>query len=119
MGDNVGVPRTDPAPHPAAGVAEALGDAIGSRRDAMSNPNATEIAAAATELRRGGLVAFPTETVYGLGADASNREAVRRIFEVKGRPTSHPLIVHFADRIELDRFAEDVPELARRLAEAF
>jgi len=100
-------------------MAEARGDAIRSRSDAMPSPSATDLAAAAAELARGALVAFPTETVYGLGADASNPQAVRRIFEVKGRPSSHPLIVHFADAGELDRYAQDVPDLARRLAEAF
>ncbi|HYP06668.1 MAG TPA: Sua5/YciO/YrdC/YwlC family protein, partial [Bryobacteraceae bacterium] len=57
-------------------------------------PTKEEIATAAAILRRGGLVAFPTETVYGLGANALDREAVRRIFEVKGRPATSPLIVH-------------------------
>ncbi|MDP3424516.1 MAG: Sua5/YciO/YrdC/YwlC family protein, partial [Burkholderiaceae bacterium] len=54
----------------------------------------TQIKAAARLLRAGGVVAFPTETVYGLGADATNPEAVRKIFEIKGRPADHPLIVH-------------------------
>jgi L-threonylcarbamoyladenylate synthase len=67
-------------------------------------------------LRAGGLVAFPTETVYGLGADASNAAAVRRIFEVKGRPASHPVIVHLADGVQLANWARDIPEAARKLA---
>jgi L-threonylcarbamoyladenylate synthase len=67
-------------------------------------------------LRAGGLVAFPTETVYGLGADASNAAAVRKIFEVKGRPASHPVIVHLADGVQLANWARDIPESARRLA---
>jgi len=63
-------------------------------------------------------VAFPTETVYGLGADASNAEAVARIFRVKGRPAGHPLIVHVAGIEDLGRFAETLPASALRLAEA-
>ena len=74
---------------------------------------------AATVLRAGGLVAFPTETVYGLGADARNPEAVARIFAVKGRPTDHPLIVHLADAGQVAGWARDIPETAWRLAEAF
>jgi len=70
-------------------------------------------------LRRGGLVAFPTETVYGLGADASSPAAVARIYEVKGRPAGHPLIVHISDIGELDRWARDVPEAAIKLAAPF
>jgi L-threonylcarbamoyladenylate synthase len=77
------------------------------------------LARAVEVLRRGGLVAFPTETVYGLGADASNEAAVERIYQVKGRPRSHPLIVHIGDAGELDRWARDVPQAARRLAERF
>jgi L-threonylcarbamoyladenylate synthase len=69
-------------------------------------------------LRAGGLVAFPTETVYGLGADASQNAAVRRVFDVKGRPHGHPLIVHLAPGAPLDGWARDVPELARRLVAA-
>jgi L-threonylcarbamoyladenylate synthase len=65
------------------------------------------------------LVAFPTETVYGLGADARNVEAVTRIFAVKGRPADHPLIVHLASAEELPHWAARVPEAARRLAAAF
>jgi L-threonylcarbamoyladenylate synthase len=71
---------------------------------------------AAGVLRAGGLVAFPTETVYGLGADASNAAAVRRIFEVKGRPASHPVIVHLADGVQLANWAREIPEAARKLA---
>jgi L-threonylcarbamoyladenylate synthase len=77
----------------------------------------TQIEAAARQLRAGGVVAFPTETVYGLGADATNPEAVRKIFEIKGRPADHPLIVHIADAALLDRWAREIPEMARRLAE--
>jgi L-threonylcarbamoyladenylate synthase len=70
-------------------------------------------------LRAGRLVAFPTETVYGLGADATNESAVRRIFEVKGRPEAHPLIVHIAAAERLPIWAAGVPDAARRLAERF
>lgn len=77
------------------------------------------VARAAEALERGLLVAFPTETVYGLGADASSAAAVDRIFATKGRPRSHPLIVHVADVDGLDRLGRDVPPVARKLADAF
>ena len=64
-------------------------------------------------------MAFPTETVYGLGADASNQQAVARIYEVKGRPTDHPLIVHISSINNLDKWAKDIPEYAVKLARAF
>ncbi len=64
-------------------------------------------------------MAFPTETVYGLGADARNPEAIRRIYEVKGRPTDHPLIVHISSLNQLDKWAIDVPEYAIKLARKF
>lgn len=80
-------------------------------------PEAVDEAAAC--LRAGGGVAFPTETVYGLGADASNVDAVRRVFAIKGRPADHPLIVHLADARWLDDWARDVPGPARALARAF
>ena len=70
----------------------------------------TDIAAAAAVLRAGGLVAFPTETVYGLGADASRDDAVAKIFDVKRRPRAHPLIVHV---LALGDWARDVPDSAR------
>ena len=69
-------------------------------------------------LRGGGLVALPTETVYGLAGDASNPTAVSRIFAAKGRPPTHPVIVHLPDAGALDRWATDVPAWARALAEA-
>jgi L-threonylcarbamoyladenylate synthase len=78
-----------------------------------------EIEKAAAILRAGGLVAFPTETVYGLGADASNAAAVRRIFVAKGRPADHPLIVHIADMTGLKHWAADVPRGAWVLAEKY
>jgi L-threonylcarbamoyladenylate synthase len=70
----------------------------------------------AANLLAGGLVAFPTETVYGLGADACNSDAVARIYSVKGRPADHPLIVHVASMAGLGDWAEDVPEYAIALA---
>src|SRR5690349_18882777 len=70
-------------------------------------------------LRAGGLVAFPTETVYGLGADASNPEAVKKIYAAKGRPRNHPLIVHLANAAQLRDWAADVPHAAERLAQRF
>lgn len=73
---------------------------------------------AVAAIRSGALVAMPTETVYGLAADATNPAAVRRLFAVKGRPTDHPLIVHLADPEDLDRWAPDAPDNARRLAAA-
>jgi L-threonylcarbamoyladenylate synthase len=79
----------------------------------------TDIDQAARVLAAGGLVAFPTETVYGLGADARVPAAVARIYAAKGRPTAHPLIVHVGDAAELDRWAADVPPAARVLAAAF
>jgi L-threonylcarbamoyladenylate synthase len=70
-------------------------------------------------LLAGELVALPTETVYGLGADATSPEAVARIFAAKGRPADHPLIVHLADAASLEQWAEDIPQAARDLAVAF
>lgn len=78
-----------------------------------------EIRRAAEILRAGGLVAFPTETVYGLGADAASAAAVARLFAVKGRPADHPVIVHFADADQAFGWAREVPEGARRLAARF
>ena len=82
-----------------------------------ATPAAVE--AAADALRAGRLVAFPTETVYGLGADAANADAVRAIFAAKGRPPDHPLIVHLPDASHLDAWAREVPGGARALAAAF
>ena len=78
-----------------------------------------EIAKAVAILRAGGLVAFPTETVYGLGADARNPGAVAKIFAAKGRPQTHPVIVHLAEAGQLEEWAWPVPESARRLAARF
>jgi L-threonylcarbamoyladenylate synthase len=74
---------------------------------------------AARILRAGGLVAFPTETVYGLGADASNPEAVKKIYAAKGRPRNHPLIVHLASAAQVRDWARDISETGKRLAERF
>ncbi|MFD9303197.1 L-threonylcarbamoyladenylate synthase [Streptomyces sp. NPDC060048] len=79
----------------------------------------SDIEKAAGVLRAGGLVALPTETVYGLGANAEDPAAVARIFQVKGRPPSHPLIVHLAGAEHLDDWVQDVPQAARLLAEHF
>lgn len=81
--------------------------------------DSSSIAKAVEVLRAGGLVAFPTETVYGLGADASQADAVRRIFRAKGRPADHPVIVHLAAAQELGEWARDIPDAAWRLAERF
>jgi len=78
-----------------------------------------DIERAVAILRRGGLVAFPTETVYGLGADAQRAEAVERIFAAKGRPSDHPVIVHVPAGADLGRWAARVPVAAERLAERF
>lgn len=85
---------------------------------AGGSPRGTDVARAAALLSEGGLVAFPTETVYGLGADASREAAVARIYAAKGRPRAHPLIVHLAPEARLEDWATDVPPLAHRLAAA-
>jgi L-threonylcarbamoyladenylate synthase len=85
----------------------------------ISNCTASALKDAATSLIAGNLVAFPTETVYGLGADASNQQAVARIYEVKGRPTDHPLIVHISSINNLDKWAKDIPAYAVKLARNF
>jgi L-threonylcarbamoyladenylate synthase len=77
-----------------------------------------DMPAAVRALREGGLVAFPTETVYGLGADAANPEAIRRLYSVKGRPPTHPVIVHLGEAGQLDEWAVAVPDLAHELARA-
>jgi L-threonylcarbamoyladenylate synthase len=86
---------------------------------AATSPSAPEITRAAALLKAGELVAFPTETVYGLGADASNPEAVRKVFAAKGRPADHPLIVHIADAVQLANWARDIPPAAHKLAKTF
>ena len=85
----------------------------------ISNCTAIAIKDAAAALINGDLVAFPTETVYGLGADATNEDAIARIYRVKGRPVGHPLIVHVSSLSNLDKWARDIPEYAVKLARAF
>jgi L-threonylcarbamoyladenylate synthase len=85
----------------------------------LSNCTADAMASAAKRLIAGDLVAFPTETVYGLGADASNSAAVARIYAVKGRPNDHPLIVHIASMDRMGDWAREVPEYAIALARIF
>ena len=79
----------------------------------------SEVRRAAQILRAGGLVAFPTETVYGLGADAASEKAVARLYAVKRRPGDHPVIVHFASAEKAFQWAADIPETARLLAKNF
>ena len=85
----------------------------------LSQCTADTIKEAAQSLFEGHLVAFPTETVYGLGADASNQQAVSRIYEAKGRPADHPLIVHIASLDALEVWATEIPEYAITLARDF
>ena len=85
----------------------------------ISNCTADTILKAAQSLKDGHLVAFPTETVYGLGADATNEKAVSRIYSVKGRPVGHPLIVHISSINKLDHWATDIPDYAIKLAREF
>jgi len=85
----------------------------------ISNCTASAVSDAASSLIAGNLVAFPTETVYGLGADATNQSAVARIYAVKGRPTDHPLIIHLSSISNLDKWARDIPEYAIKLARKF
>lgn len=84
-----------------------------------TDPDLAAVAEAARVLRSGGLVAFPTETVYGLGANAFSADAVAGIFRAKGRPAHNPLIVHLAEPAALDTVAQDVPPVARQLAAQF
>lgn len=86
---------------------------------AITRISQEEINAAVEALRAGDLVAFPTETVYGLGANANHPEAVRKIFKLKGRPSSHPVIVHLDDPKYLLRWARELPPAAEKLAAAF
>jgi L-threonylcarbamoyladenylate synthase len=85
----------------------------------LSTSSSDEHQKAAEKLRAGHLVAFPTETVYGLGADATNESAVKKIYAVKGRPIHHPLIVHISSMDKLDIWARDIPEYALSLARTF
>ncbi len=85
----------------------------------LAGSNFQAIAQAAATIQTGGLVGFPTETVYGLGADASSDAAVAAIFTAKGRPADHPLIVHVADAQQVNAYASSVPPYAARLIKAF
>jgi L-threonylcarbamoyladenylate synthase len=85
----------------------------------VSNCTADALTSAAQLLKAGGLVALPTETVYGLGADATNKDAVARIYEVKGRPADHPLIVHIHSMQSLGDWADEIPSYAISLARDF
>jgi len=110
-----GVPRSS-APFPRyAGTSRSL-YVLPVSQSLMSS---AEIEYAARLLREGNLVAFPTETVYGLGADAQNEAAVRRIFAVKGRPASHPVIVHLGSASQLQTWTRSVPSIAHTLARRF
>ncbi len=82
-------------------------------------PDENGIDAAADLLKKGEVVAIPTETVYGLAADATNEKAVAGIFEAKGRPQDNPLIVHISDVSDMEKYAQDIPDTAYRLAEKF
>lgn len=88
-------------------------------QDRGEEERASLLAPAVEAIQAGQLVAFPTETVYGLGADAFNPEAIRQIYEVKGRPQDNPLIVHLAQLEDLDKVARDIPDLAYELYQQF
>jgi L-threonylcarbamoyladenylate synthase len=85
----------------------------------ISHCTADALTAAAAQLQAGRLVAIPTETVYGLGADATNADAVARIYKVKGRPADHPLIVHLADAQDIAEWSQEIPDYAIDLARSF
>ena len=82
-------------------------------------PTSAELDQAVQLLEAGELVAFPTETVYGLGADAENPEAIARIYAAKGRPSNHPIIVHVVDGGDISYWVDDVPPAAQDLIDAF
>ena len=83
------------------------------------HPDMSAFEKAGRILKEGGLVAFPTETVYGLGADALDEEASRKIYEAKGRPSDNPLIVHIARMEDLEKIVKKVPEEAVKLAQHY
>ena len=85
----------------------------------VENINNEIIEKAAGILQKGGLVAFPTETVYGLGANGLNAEACRKIYEAKGRPSDNPLILHIGDISQLKNIVLEVPEKAQKVIDAF
>ena len=86
---------------------------------AIRNPTQDEIKIAAQAIKDGHLVSFPTETVYGLGADATNEKAVSKIYVAKGRPRNHPLIVHISSASQLENWASEIPEYAISLSRAY
>jgi L-threonylcarbamoyladenylate synthase len=110
-----GAPSAEPQPAPASGAGPAEAPAPTN----VVSADDTSIARAIELLRGGGVVAFPTETVYGLGADALNETAVARVFRIKGRPLDHPVIVHLARAADLADWAREISPAARTLAEAF
>ena len=85
----------------------------------INNINAEKMQEAGDLIAAGELVAFPTETVYGLGGDGLHPDAAKKIYEAKGRPSDNPLIIHIAEVSDLDRVGKNVPEQAKKLAEAF
>ena len=85
----------------------------------MNEKSVTEIEKAAEILKNGGLVAIPTETVYGLAASAFNEKAVENIFKAKGRPNDNPLIVHIAEINELEKIAKNITPIAKKCMDAF
>lgn len=85
----------------------------------QNNMDTEALERAAAIIRDGGLVAFPTETVYGLGADALSAEASKKIYAAKGRPSDNPLIVHVAEYSDMEKIAQEMPEEAKKLADAF
>lgn len=87
--------------------------------DQLDQTQRSRICAAAAILNQGGIVAFPTETVYGLGADATNSAAVQKIYAIKQRPVTHPLILHISNIAHLQHWSRDIPETAWMLAERF
>ena len=89
------------------------------RGEFVSNCTADALSSAAQLLKDGGLVAFPTETVYGLGADATSAAAVARIYQAKGRPADHPLIVHIHTMQAMGEWADEIPDYAIALARSF
>jgi L-threonylcarbamoyladenylate synthase len=104
---------------PGTGVGDPAEPVKNLSHPALSAATAEQIERAAQLLHGGALIAFPTETVYGLGADARNADAVRRIFATKGRPSEHPVIVHLADADLLPRWARQIGASAEALARAF
>ncbi|MBR4760939.1 MAG: Sua5/YciO/YrdC/YwlC family protein, partial [Lachnospiraceae bacterium] len=85
----------------------------------IKHPNQEDIRRAGEIIKKGGLVAFPTETVYGLGGDGLQADSSKKIYAAKGRPSDNPLIVHIYRLEDLSVIAEDIPEVAYRLAEKF